>query len=513
MQVKLIWSLLAWWIAAVYASQTCSRFGNDLTQASPTSRSGVFANISTPLTCTGNATGWNICYYNSTTDANTTTYFSVYRLYSGTQYYLVNGSLSNYTIARNSSRNYTCTLLPISRQYTVQPNDIIVVCVRNASSGRLGIAGNVTGTSVLQNSAASCSSLSTSLQLGSSFIRISATLHVNLAVNECAVGNGGCAHLCTDLTLGNNCSCNAGFRLDANGTSCSDINECSTNNGGCSQICNNTLGSNVCACNSGYYLAADNRTCNDTNECLTFNGNCSQNCNNTIGGYFCSCMSGYNLTADTRTCTDTNECLTNNGNCSQICNNTNGSYFCSCYSGYILADDSITCNDINECLTANGNCSQICTNTNGSYICSCTSGYQISSNNMTCNDNDECLDNNGWCSQLCTNTNGSYLCSCSSGYQFDSNNRSCDVQGNQSCSRFGNDLMQTSAAGTGLRTSLTYDCSHIAVTAQYVVQPGDILVACVQSGSGNGPRLGVAGTATTSILLGGTSLCHTCSYN
>ena len=55
------------------------------------------------------------------------------------------------------------------------------------------------------------------------------------------------------------------------------------------------------------------------------------------------------------------------------------------------------------------------------------------------------------------------------------------------------------------RTSLTYDCSHIAVTAQYVVQPGDILVACVQSGSGNGPRLGVAGTATTSILLGGTS--------
>ena len=45
-----------------------------------------------------------------------------------------------------------------------------------------------------------------------------------------------------------------------------------------------------------------------------------------------------------------------------------------------------------------------------------------------------------------------------------------------------------------------YDCSHIIVTAQYVIQPGDILVACVQSG---GSRLGVAGTATTSILLGG----------
>ena len=172
---------------AVHASQTCSRFGNDLTQASPASaayRSGVFANISTPLTCTGNATGWNICYYNSTTDASTNTYFSVYRLYSGTQYYLVNGSLSNYTIARNSSRNYTCTRLSISRQYTVQPNDIIVVCVQNASSGRLGIAGNSTGSSVFQNSAASCASLTSSLRLASGFSQInSASLHVNLGMN------------------------------------------------------------------------------------------------------------------------------------------------------------------------------------------------------------------------------------------------------------------------------------------------------------------------------------------
>ena len=140
------------------------------------------------------------------------------------------------------------------------------------------------------------------------------------------------------------------------------------------------------------------------------------------------------------------------------------------------------------------------------------------------------------------------------------------VQGNQSCSRFGNDLIQTAAptltsvlSGTFVnvptaiscpgnatqwnicyyksssapgvsttvfavyrltsgttyklitesqatlsipKTALTYDCSQISVTAQYVVQPGDILVACVQSG---GARLGVAGTATTSILLGGTT--------
>ena len=55
------------------------------------------------------------------------------------------------------------------------------------------------------------------------------------------------------------------------------------------------------------------------------------------------------------------------------------------------------------------------------------------------------------------------------------------------------------------RSSLSYDCSHINVTAQYVVQPGDILVVCVQPGNA---QLGVAGTATTSILLDSTS-CNT----
>ena len=171
---------------SAHASQSCNRFGNNLTQASAASatfRSGIFANVSTPLSCRGNATKWNICYYNSTTDTNTTSVFSVYRLSSGTQYYLVNGSLTNYTIAKNSSSTYACTQFPISQQYAVQPGDIIVVCVQNASSGRLGIAGNVTGASVLLNSAASCSTLAASLRTSSGFSQIfSGTLHVNLGM-------------------------------------------------------------------------------------------------------------------------------------------------------------------------------------------------------------------------------------------------------------------------------------------------------------------------------------------
>ena len=41
-----------------------------------------------------------------------------------------------------------------------------------------------------------------------------------------------------------------------------DINECATNNGGCSQVCTDNEGSFVCSCNTGYELDADGTTCN-----------------------------------------------------------------------------------------------------------------------------------------------------------------------------------------------------------------------------------------------------------
>ena len=42
-------------------------------------------------------------------------------------------------------------------------------------------------------------------------------------VNECAVSNGGCEQICTDITLGNTCSCYSGYSLDANLNSCTGI--------------------------------------------------------------------------------------------------------------------------------------------------------------------------------------------------------------------------------------------------------------------------------------------------
>ena len=41
-----------------------------------------------------------------------------------------------------------------------------------------------------------------------------------------------------------------------------DVNECSSKNGNCSQICTNTNGSYICSCQVGYALNADNSTCN-----------------------------------------------------------------------------------------------------------------------------------------------------------------------------------------------------------------------------------------------------------
>ncbi|OWK54931.1 Prolow-density lipoprotein receptor-related protein 1 [Lonchura striata] len=84
---------------------------------------------------------------------------------------------------------------------------------------------------------------------------------------SCFVRNGGCAETCTDTHWGVQCSCGAGWVLQADGQSCADVDECSLEYSPCSQLCTNTPGTFSCACLQGYTLrhgtaceVADNST-------------------------------------------------------------------------------------------------------------------------------------------------------------------------------------------------------------------------------------------------------------
>ena len=114
-------------------------------------------------------------------------------------------------------------------------------------------------------------------------------------VDECLNNNGGCAQTCTDLPDGFECSCDAGYTLNADGKTCDDIDECADNNGGCAQICDNSPGGYLCGCEGGYTLNADGKTCDDIDECANGENNCDVNatCTNNAGGFDCACNDGY----------------------------------------------------------------------------------------------------------------------------------------------------------------------------------------------------------------------------
>lgn len=84
---------------------------------------------------------------------------------------------------------------------------------------------------------------------------------------SCFVRNGGCAETCADTHWGVQCSCGAGWVLQADGQSCADVDECSLEYSPCSQLCRNTPGAFSCSCLEGYTLrhgticeVADNST-------------------------------------------------------------------------------------------------------------------------------------------------------------------------------------------------------------------------------------------------------------
>lgn len=105
------------------------------------------------------------------------------------------------------------------------------------------------------------------------------------------------------------CKCHAGFAKHENSVVCRDIDECAVENGGCDHLCENSAGSHACTCRPGFELSRNERSCFNINECIEGTHECDNNgyCQDSEGDYECACKRGYELLENKRTCEDINE--------------------------------------------------------------------------------------------------------------------------------------------------------------------------------------------------------------
>ncbi|XP_078484770.1 uncharacterized protein LOC100183467 isoform X3 [Ciona intestinalis] len=244
-------------------------------------------------------------------------------------------------------------------------------------------------------------------------------------INHCE--SNPCDHLCEPLYNAYQCTCNDGYRLNANNRTCDDINEC-TEGTPCNvkpnSLCNNTIGNYTCYCPAGF--SEGNNRCDDVNECTANTFTCpstATSCFNKLGTYGCSCNSGYsraNGADEQSACTDTDECALNQHTCdsvTQVCRNIEPGFQCDCKTGFHLVNG--VCDDIRECQNSLlNNCSSPnmqCVEQEPGFSCACLPGYQL--NGQLCEDINECL-TSGICpvNSNCVNRDGGYTCICDPNY-------------------------------------------------------------------------------------------------
>ncbi|XP_015273518.1 PREDICTED: matrilin-4 [Gekko japonicus] len=126
-------------------------------------------------------------------------------------------------------------------------------------------------------------------------------------VDMCTELDHGCQHTCVSIPSSFYCQCNSGYKLNADGKTCSMINYCNFGNHSCQHECVSILNGFYCRCRDGYTLQADGKSCQASDLCNSIEHGCEFKCVSTAGSYHCVCPEGQQLQADKKTC---NKCKT-----------------------------------------------------------------------------------------------------------------------------------------------------------------------------------------------------------
>ncbi|XP_027859891.1 matrilin-4 isoform X5 [Xiphophorus couchianus] len=248
-------------------------------------------------------------------------------------------------------------------------------------------------------------------------------------IDLCLESEHGCEHLCESSPGSYTCHCLPGYRLNADGKTCSAIDLCAEGKHNCQQICISSPGSFTCDCNQGYHLNDDKKTCSPIDLCAEGKHDCQQVCVYMGPGIFtCDCNEGYRLNVDKKSCAPIDLCTEGKHDCEQVCVYSGpGISTCDCNEGYRLNGDEKTCSPIDLCAEGKHDCQQACVYMGpGIFTCDCNEGYRLSVDEKTCTPIDLCAEGKHGCEQVCVYLGpGIFTCDCNEGYRLNGDKKTC----------------------------------------------------------------------------------------
>ncbi|XP_023181382.1 matrilin-4 isoform X2 [Xiphophorus maculatus] len=248
-------------------------------------------------------------------------------------------------------------------------------------------------------------------------------------IDLCLESEHGCEHLCESSPGSYTCHCLPGYRLNADGKTCSAIDLCAEGKHNCQQICISSPGSFTCDCNQGYHLNDDKKTCSPIDLCAEEKHGCEQVCVYMGPGIFtCDCNEGYRLNVDKKSCAPIDLCTEGKHDCEQVCVYSGpGIFTCDCNEGYRLNGDEKTCSPIDLCAEEKHDCQQVCVYSGpGIFTCDCNKGYRLNADEKTCTPIDLCAEGKHDCQQACVYMGpGIFTCDCNEGYRLSVDEKTC----------------------------------------------------------------------------------------